>query len=80
MADGSLIDADLLAPIQRSALADVTRLPNDVSEIVKVDELQLAYVTRVLELCGGNKFLTAQKLGISRQTLARWLSEPDGSS
>jgi len=78
LADGPLVDPELLSPIQRSALADVTRLPNDVSEIVKVDELQLAYVTRVLELCGGNKLLTAQKLGISRQTLSRWLSEPDG--
>ena len=43
-----------------------------------IEELQLSYAMRVLELCGGNKLLTAQKLGISRQTLARWLSEPDG--
>jgi len=80
MTDGPMIGSDLLSPIQRGALADVTRLPGDTGAIVTIDELQLAYVTRVLELCGGNKLLTAQKLGISRQTLARWLSEPDGSA
>lgn len=29
------------------------------------------------ELCGGNKLMTAQMLGISHRTLARWLSEGD---
>ena len=74
------IDDTLLAQVRRSALADVARLPESAEQILTIDELQLAYVTRVLELCGGNKLLTAQKLGISRQTLARWLSEPDAAS
>lgn len=37
--------------------------------------VQLGYVTRVLQLCGGNKVLAAQRLGISRPTLARWIAD-----
>ena len=32
----------------------------------------------MLELCGGNRTVAAQHLGITRQTLARKLGTPEG--
>ena len=77
MADGSKVGVDLSrtggarepSPASRSC----RRAPD---RIMTVEELELAYVTRVVGLCNGNKALAAQKLGVSRQTLSRWLAEP----
>ncbi|MEB2284620.1 MAG: hypothetical protein B6D46_00565 [Polyangiaceae bacterium UTPRO1] len=78
MSDGPIVQADALGQVQRRALAEASRLPEHSDQIRTIEDLQLAYVTRVLALCGGNKVITARRLGISRQTLARWLSEPEG--
>jgi DNA-binding protein Fis len=43
-----------------------------------IEELERTYAARVVRLSGGNKALAAQRLGITRQTLARWLADPDG--
>ncbi len=75
----SSIDVEHLAGVQRAALADVTELPSSLEEVRTVEALNLAYVSRVVDLCSGNKALAAQKLGISRQTLARWMFEPGAS-
>ncbi len=79
LADGPLVDVGQLGQVERSAVAGLTALPETVEGIVPIDALEVAYATRVVELCGGNKALAAQRLGISRQTLARWLAEPGGS-
>jgi two-component system response regulator AtoC len=79
LADGPLVDVGQLGQVERSALAGFAALPDTVEGIVPIDALEVAYATRVVELCGGNKALAAQRLGISRQTLARWLAEPGGS-
>jgi two-component system, NtrC family, response regulator AtoC len=75
MAEMPLVGLELLPQVQRSAVRDLTELPGARDGIVPIEELELAYLRRVLELCGGNKVLAAQKLGISRQTLARKLAE-----
>jgi DNA-binding NtrC family response regulator len=76
MADGRVIGVELLGQVERAALAGLTELPQTADRIMTVEELELAYVTRVVGLCNGNKALAAQKLGVSRQTLSRWLSDP----
>ncbi|HNO68150.1 MAG TPA: sigma-54 dependent transcriptional regulator [Pseudomonadota bacterium] len=38
-------------------------------------EIELAHIRRVLELCGGNRTVAAQHLGVTRQTLSRKLEE-----
>ncbi|HUE29361.1 MAG TPA: helix-turn-helix domain-containing protein, partial [Verrucomicrobiae bacterium] len=75
LAEGPRVGADLLGQVQRSALHELTELPANLDSIMPIEQLELAYLRRVLELCGGNKLLAAQKLGISRQTLARKLAE-----
>jgi two-component system response regulator AtoC len=75
MTESAMIGVDLFGQVQRSAVRDVTELPQTQDGIMPMEELELAYLRRVLELCGGNKVLAAQKLGISRQTLARKLVE-----
>ncbi len=75
MADEGWIGIEWLGQIVRSAVAAATTLPQDVDAIVPIDQLQRSYVMRVLELCGGNKVLAAQRLEISRQTLARWVAD-----
>jgi two-component system, NtrC family, response regulator AtoC len=76
IAEDKTIGVGELAGVERAALADVAELPTSLDSLRTIEELNLAYVTRVVDLCGGNKALAAQKLGISRQTLARWLAEP----
>jgi two-component system response regulator AtoC len=77
MAETPIVGVELLGQVQRAMLRDVTGLPETVDDVVPVEELERTYVRRVLELCGGNKVVAAQRLGISRQTLARWLNDGD---
>jgi len=77
MAEGPRIGSELLGQVQHAIVADVARLPEEAEAIVPIEHLEREYVRRVLQLCGGNKLLAAQRLGISRQTLARWLAEPE---
>jgi two-component system response regulator AtoC len=41
--------------------------------IPTLDEVELAHIRRVLDVCGGNRTLAAQHLGITRQTLTKRL-------
>jgi DNA-binding NtrC family response regulator len=75
MADGGAIGVEWLGQVERGAVAAAATLPQRAEAILTIDELETAYVTRVLQLCGGNKVLAAQRLGISRQTLARWIAD-----
>ena len=77
LADTDPIGVDSLRAVQRGVVESLAVRPDTVDDILAIEELEHRYVSRVLELCGGNKLLAAQKLGISRQTLARWLA--DGS-
>ena len=73
--DASPVGVESFGTVQRSAVASLVDPPGTVDSILTIEQLEQRYVTRVLELCGGNKVLTAQKLGISRQTLSRWLAD-----
>jgi len=41
--------------------------------IPTLEDVELAHIRRVLELCGGNRTMAAQHLGITRQTLTKRL-------
>jgi two-component system response regulator AtoC len=45
--------------------------------IPTLEEVELAHIRRVLEICGGNRTLAAQHLGITRQTLAKKVGSTD---
>ncbi|MBX3027023.1 sigma-54-dependent Fis family transcriptional regulator [bacterium] len=77
MADADPIGVEHLRALQRSRLSSLAVQPQTMDDILAIEDLEQRYVRGVLELCGGNKMLAAEKLGISRQTLARWLA--DGS-
>jgi DNA-binding NtrC family response regulator len=47
------------------------------SPIPTLEEIELLHIRRVLEICGGNRTVAAQHLGIARQTLARKIGAPD---
>jgi two-component system, NtrC family, response regulator AtoC len=69
---------DLPARVRRSQSAEVrTQVPAALlvdDGLLTLDEAAQRYVRRVLELTGGNKRRAASLLGISRQTLYRYLS------
>ncbi|UJR78756.1 sigma-54-dependent transcriptional regulator [Sandaracinus amylolyticus] len=53
--------------------SDLAFLTSAAEEGIGLDELELRYIRRVLERCGGNKAKAAQVLGIDRSTLWRKL-------
>jgi two-component system, NtrC family, response regulator AtoC len=44
---------------------------NGAAAIPTLEEIELAHIRRVLEICQGNRTLAAQHLGITRQTLGK---------
>jgi DNA-binding NtrC family response regulator len=48
--------------------------------IPTLEEMELAHIRRVLEICGGNRTLAAQHLGITRQTLAKKIGAKDDAA
>jgi DNA-binding NtrC family response regulator len=78
--DGERIGAAHLPPeIAAGQALEEPQLPAKPGDgpIPTLEEVELAYIRRVLALCGGNKLLAARYLGIARQTLARRLSESE---
>jgi transcriptional regulator with PAS, ATPase and Fis domain len=74
--DGEVLLAEQL-PVEIVSAALVT-LPapettsgTEGTGIPTLEELELGHIRRVLDLCGGNRTLAAQHLGITRQTLSR---------
>jgi DNA-binding NtrC family response regulator len=49
------------------------------ASIPTLDEIELAHIRRVLEICEGNRTLAAQHLGITRQTLAKKIGSAEES-
>ena len=74
------IGAALLPPeIAAGQALEEPQLPEQLGDgpIPSLEQVELAYIRRVLALCGGNKLLAARHLGIARQTLARRLQESE---
>jgi DNA-binding NtrC family response regulator len=47
------------------------------NELPRLEEIELRYMRAVLQLTGGNKVRAAERLGITRQTLAKRLGEAE---
>lgn len=60
-----------------SAVAVSMKAPGEGGEFLTLEEMELQYVNRVLEKCGGNKSQAADVLGISRNTLLRKIRRSD---
>jgi DNA-binding NtrC family response regulator len=67
-----LVTAALAAPSPAARPAG-----SSPAAIPSLEEIELAHIRRVLEICGGNRTLAAQHLGITRQTLAKKLGAAD---
>ncbi|HVU49245.1 MAG TPA: sigma-54 dependent transcriptional regulator [Polyangia bacterium] len=68
-----LVSAVLAAPPRAAAGGGAS--PGN--PIPTLEEMELAHIRRVLEICGGNRTVAAQHLGITRQTLARKIGLKD---
>ena len=80
--DNELKPAHLPAELLAAALAApaVPATPADAAAaILTLEEVELAHIRRVLEICGGNRTLAAQHLGITRQTLAKKVGSGDAA-
>jgi DNA-binding NtrC family response regulator len=66
-------DVTATAPTEPLDLAEPAQVATD-PPISSLAEVELAHIRRTLDLLGGNRTLAAQRLGISRQTLAKKLS------
>ena len=60
-----LVAAALAAPAITATAMD------GASAIPTLEEVELSHIRRVLDICGGNRTLAAQHLGITRQTLSK---------
>jgi DNA-binding NtrC family response regulator len=71
MADGPTIGAEQFTQLAHgeSAIGD--------GAIRTLEQVELEHCKRVLAACGGNKVLAAEKLGISRHTLARKVGDEE---
>ena len=79
MNDGDVVEVEQLPreliaravdPVASVAGAEERALPT-------LEEMELRYIRSVYHLCGGNKVRAAERLGITRQTLARKLGEAE---
>ncbi len=70
---------DLPERVRRFESRHVIVAGDDLDELVTLEEVEKRYILRTLEAAGGNKSLAAQRLGISRKTLYRKLSEAGSS-
>lgn len=82
-------DDDLLrtAQLPSELVADAVRSPvspqagrtsgDEQPAIPTLEEIELAHIRRVLDICRGNRTLAAQRLGITRQTLGKRIGAGD---
>jgi two-component system response regulator AtoC len=84
--DDELFRAEHLPPdVVMAALTAATPLVAGAaaaarSPIPRLEEVELLHIRRVLELCGGNRTVAAQHLGITRQTLAKKIGASDDAT
>jgi two-component system response regulator AtoC len=82
--DDEVLRAQHLPPeVVTAALATApvsTAAADAPSVIPRLEEIELLHIRRVLEICGGNRTVAAQHLGITRQTLAKKVGGSDDAS
>ncbi len=74
--DDELLQASHLPPELVAAALSAPAVPREhgpesAGAIPTLDEIELAHIRRVLDICQGNRTLAAQHLGITRQTLGK---------
>jgi DNA-binding NtrC family response regulator len=75
-----LVSAALAAPAASPAASAPAAASSGGSAIPTLEEIELGHIRRVLEICGGNRTLAAQHLGITRQTLAKKIGAKDDAA
>ncbi|GJL55482.1 MAG: acetoacetate metabolism regulatory protein AtoC [Nitrospirales bacterium] len=75
LCQGNIITLEDLPPIIREVRGEGQLVEDAVDRLLPLEELEQAYIRRILEKMGGNKYQAAQVLGIDRKTLYRKLSE-----
>src|SRR5579871_2158984 len=73
------LPAELLAAALAAPAVSPTTSDGAGAAIPTLEEVELDHIRRVLEICGGNRTLAAQHLGITRQTLAKKVGSADAS-
>jgi DNA-binding NtrC family response regulator len=75
LTQGTKILLDDLPPCIREITGEGQIIEDAVEQMLPLEKLEHAYILRILEKMGGNKYQTAHILGIDRKTLYRKLSE-----
>jgi two-component system, NtrC family, response regulator AtoC len=66
-----LVSAALSTPAVAMRVSGAATASGPGATIPTLEAVELAHIRRVLEICGGNRTVAAQHLGITRQTLAK---------
>ena len=69
----------VVSPEPKQSNDSVGRVDHDAPSIQSLAEIERRHIASVLESCGGNKKLAAERLGISRSSLYEKLKELDGA-
>jgi arginine utilization regulatory protein len=77
MNDGDTLEPEHLPPELVTEAIDPVAPALAESRIPTIEEVELRYMRTVLSLMGGNKLRAAERLGITRQTLAKRLGEAE---
>ena len=75
LCQGEKILLEDLPPVIREVRGAGQIVEDAVGRLLPLEDLEQAYIRRILEKMGGNKYQAAQVLGIDRKTLYRKLSE-----
>ncbi len=79
MNEGDRLEVEHLPPELVARALDAVVEPSAAADarVATLEEMELRYIRAVYALCGGNKVRAAERLGITRQTLARRLGEAE---
>lgn len=80
LTQGNKITLDDLPSGIREITGEGQIIEDAAEHVMSLEELEHAYIRRVLEKMGGNKYQTAHVLGIDRKTLYRKLSEMEAKA
>jgi DNA-binding NtrC family response regulator len=75
LTQGAIISLEDLPPAIQNIQGEGQFIEDAVEQKLPLARMEKAYISRVLEKLGGNKYQTAQVLGIDRKTLYRKLAE-----